>query len=69
MAATTLLREGSPTAEIQAEAESGRHDLIVVGAPEGDVAEELSGSGPVAELLHRLPAPLLIVRYRETEGS
>jgi sulfate/thiosulfate transport system ATP-binding protein len=69
VAATTLLREGSPTAEIQAEAESGRHDLIVVGAPEGDVAEELSGSGPVAELLHRLPAPLLIVRYRETEGS
>ena len=69
VAAKTLLREGDPAAEIGAEARSGRHDLIVVGTPQGDIGEELSGDGPVAKLLHQLPAPLLIVRYRDTEGS
>jgi sulfate transport system ATP-binding protein len=69
VSATTLLREGSPSEEIRSEAGSGRHDLLVVGTPQGDVGEELSGDGPVATLLHQLPASLLVVRYRELEGS
>jgi len=61
--ATTLLREGDPSGEIRAEVRSGRHDLIVAGSPQGD----LQGDGPIAALLENLEAPLLIVRYRETE--
>ena len=66
--ATTLLREGEPSAEIRAEAASGRHDLIVAGSPQGGSAADFEGDGPVATLLRDLPAPLLIVRYREMEG-
>ncbi|HJQ96958.1 MAG TPA: ATP-binding cassette domain-containing protein [Candidatus Polarisedimenticolaceae bacterium] len=65
--ATTLLREGDPSAEIFAEAASGRHDLIVAGSPQGGSSADFEGDGPVATLLRDLPAPLLIVRYREME--
>jgi sulfate transport system ATP-binding protein len=64
----TLLREGEPSAEIRAEAASGRHDIIVAGSPPGETSRNTEGDGPVAALLRDLPAPLLIVRYRETEG-
>ena len=66
--ATTLLREGDPSSEIRAEAASGRHDLIVTGSPQGDSAARFEGDGPIASLLRDLPAPLLIVRYRELEA-
>jgi sulfate transport system ATP-binding protein len=66
--ATTLLREGDPSEAIRAEAVSGRHDLVVTGAPQGDAALRFEGDGPVATLLRDLVAPVLIVRYREMEG-
>jgi sulfate transport system ATP-binding protein len=68
VSATTLLAEGDPSDAIRAEAASGRHDLVVAGAPQGEQAARFEGDGPIAALLKDLPAPVLIVRYREMEG-
>ncbi|MDD5719914.1 MAG: ATP-binding cassette domain-containing protein [Candidatus Krumholzibacteria bacterium] len=66
--AHSKLRRGDVVAEIRAEIEEGRHDLLVLGAPLRVAGAAARLQGPLNDFLHRpSTCPLLIVQ-RQTKG-
>lgn len=63
----TVVREGTPSREIEKEARDFGADLVVVGAKgRGRLAEALLGS-TARSVLHRLPCDLLVVHETQAE--
>ena len=62
--AATRIRFGEVEEQIRAELREGRHEMLVVGAPQNVAAGRLRLTGVVARLLEDAAQPVLIVRAR-----